>query len=181
LARAGYGLTEIVLDASRCGVPQRRKRFFCIGRLGARDGFLIEDLESALSAKPVTVRKWLCTDLDHFYMHGRSYSRRAVYTTDEPAPTIRGTHRQPPPNYNRHPNDSADPKHVRALTVTERSLIQTFPPTWVWSGKPAQVDQMIGNAVPPMLAKFIGLAVTAYERRHSAVETTINSVLGLAA
>jgi hypothetical protein len=25
------------------------------------------------------------------------------------------------------------------------------------------------------------LAVTAYERRHSAVETTINSVLGLAA
>jgi hypothetical protein len=40
---------------------------------------------------------------------------------------------------------------------------------------------MIGNAVPPMLEKFIGLAVTAYERRHSAVETTINSVLGLAA
>ena len=28
---AGYGLTEIVLDASLCGVPQKRKRFFCIG------------------------------------------------------------------------------------------------------------------------------------------------------
>ena len=24
-----YGLTEVVLDASRCGVPQRRNRFFC--------------------------------------------------------------------------------------------------------------------------------------------------------
>ena len=29
--QSGYGLTEIVLDASRCGVPQKRKRFFCIG------------------------------------------------------------------------------------------------------------------------------------------------------
>ena len=28
---AGYGLTEVVLDASYCGVPQKRKRFFCIG------------------------------------------------------------------------------------------------------------------------------------------------------
>ncbi len=28
---AGYGLTEIILDANRCGVPQKRTRFFCIG------------------------------------------------------------------------------------------------------------------------------------------------------
>ncbi len=25
---AGYGLSQVVLDASRCGVPQKRKRFF---------------------------------------------------------------------------------------------------------------------------------------------------------
>ena len=39
---AGYGLTEVVLDASYCGVPQRRKRFFCIGMLGREDGFAEE-------------------------------------------------------------------------------------------------------------------------------------------
>ena len=33
---AGYGLTEQVLDASKCGVPQKRKRFFCVGALGKR-------------------------------------------------------------------------------------------------------------------------------------------------
>lgn len=27
---AGYGLTEQVLDASKCGVPQKRKRFFVL-------------------------------------------------------------------------------------------------------------------------------------------------------
>lgn len=36
---AGYGLTEQVLDASKCGVPQKRKRFFCIGALNENDGF----------------------------------------------------------------------------------------------------------------------------------------------
>ena len=29
---AGYGLTQMVLDASRCGVPQKRKRFILIGK-----------------------------------------------------------------------------------------------------------------------------------------------------
>ncbi len=28
--KAGYGLTEIILDASHCGVPQKRKRFFAL-------------------------------------------------------------------------------------------------------------------------------------------------------
>lgn len=33
----GYGLTEIVLDASHCNVPQKRNRFFCIGGLNQDD------------------------------------------------------------------------------------------------------------------------------------------------
>lgn len=34
---AGYGLSQVVLDASRCGVPQKRKRFFLIGELNGED------------------------------------------------------------------------------------------------------------------------------------------------
>ena len=37
---AGYGLSQVVLDASLCGVPQKRKRYFMIGELGGVDGFL---------------------------------------------------------------------------------------------------------------------------------------------
>lgn len=35
----GYGLSQVVLDASLCGVPQKRKRFFLIGHLGGNDDF----------------------------------------------------------------------------------------------------------------------------------------------
>jgi len=37
---AGYGLQETVLNPSHCGVPQRNKRFFCIGCLNADDNFM---------------------------------------------------------------------------------------------------------------------------------------------
>ena len=43
---AGYGLTELVLDASKCGVPQKRKRFFCVGALNEPDDFLKKNLLS---------------------------------------------------------------------------------------------------------------------------------------
>ena len=39
LKKAGYGISTTVLDASRCGVPQKRMRFFLIGKLGEPDGF----------------------------------------------------------------------------------------------------------------------------------------------
>lgn len=37
---AGYGLSWQVLDASKCGVPQKRKRFFMIGKLHEQDDFM---------------------------------------------------------------------------------------------------------------------------------------------
>ena len=30
---AGYGLSQVVLDASLCGVPQKRKKYFMIGEI----------------------------------------------------------------------------------------------------------------------------------------------------
>lgn len=53
---AGYGLTEIVLDASLCGTPQKRKRFICFGVEGLADNFAVEAFEQRLSKKPMTLR-----------------------------------------------------------------------------------------------------------------------------
>lgn len=36
----GYGLTQKILDAAYCGVPQTRKRMFVVGGLNLKDGFL---------------------------------------------------------------------------------------------------------------------------------------------
>ncbi len=44
LKSAGYGLTEKIIDASYCGVPQKRKRLFLVGCLGAEDDFFIQSV-----------------------------------------------------------------------------------------------------------------------------------------
>ena len=166
LSDAGYGITTRVLDASRCGVPQKRQRFFLVGKLGERDGFLDEALTSNLSNKQMTVRDYLGDTLntDFYYMHPRSYNRRAVFSIDEPAATIRGINRPIPENYKRHHADKADIcDGVRALTTRERGYIQTFPDTFEFPGAKTDVELAIGNAVPPALAMYVANCVKQYD------------------
>lgn len=166
LSDAGYGITTRVLDASRCGVPQKRQRFFLIGKLGEKDGFLDEVLASNLSSKQMTVRDYLGDTLktEFYYMHPRSYNRRAVFSVDEPAATIRGINRPIPENYKRHHADKADTRDgVRALTTRERGYIQTFPDTFEFPGAKTDVELAIGNAVPPALAMYVANCVKQYD------------------
>lgn len=170
LSAAGYGLSSMVLDASRCGAPQKRQRFIMVGKLGADDGFLDELLISRQSKKQMTVRDYLGDSLgtDFYYMHPRSYNRRAVFSVDEPASTIRGINRPIPVNYKRHPADKAEvSSEVRSLTTRERSLLQTFPEQFEFPGAKTDVELAIGNAVPPALARFIGKCIMQWERTNS--------------
>ena len=171
---AEYGLTEALLGASHCGVPQRRKRYFCIGSKDAEDGFLMDELMSNLSDKETTMRDYFGEALGftHYYRHPRNYSRRAVYSIDEPSPTVRGVSRPVPPGYPGHPKDAKEiDDSIRALTTRERALIQTFPEDFVWIGKKTDTEQMIGNAVPVNLAAYVAKALAchigceAHERR----------------
>ena len=165
LSDAGYGITTQVLDASRCGVPQKRQRFFLVGKLGERDGFLDEALTSNLSNKRMTVRDYLGDTLntEFYYMHPRSYNRRAVFSIDEPAATIRGINRPIPENYKRHHAVKADIcDGVRALTTRERGYIQTFPDSFKFPGAKTDVELAIGNAVPPALAMYVANCIKQY-------------------
>ncbi len=165
---AGYGLTERVLTASYCGVPQRRKRFFCIGILGGIDGELETALVAKMSSKEMTVRDFFGDSLDteFYYRHPRNYCRRAVYSIDEPAPTMRGVNRPIPKGYPGHPKDAHKiDGSVRPLTTLERSLIQTFPADFKWTGSKTDREQMIGNAVPVKLARFVAETVRDYMRQ----------------
>lgn len=157
---AGYGVTLKVVDAAFCGVPQSRKRLFMIGMLDEADGFL--DLlldERIIGGKPLTMRQHFGKSLpfEHYYRHPRTYGSRAIYSIDEPSATIRGVNRPMPSTYSRHHLDSVKPgPGVRALTHRERALIQTFPESYIWPDetriRKAELEQMIGNAVPVNLA-----------------------------
>lgn len=162
---AGYGLTEICLDASLCGVPQKRKRFFCIGALGESHEFMLNMIQQRISPKETTLRDYFgeTLDFEFYYRHPRNYSRRAIFSIDEPAPTMRGVNRPVPKGYPGHPNDPCKlNENVRALTTLERALIQTFPANYKWCGNKTDMEQMIGNAVPVDLARFVADALRDY-------------------
>ena len=168
--QCGYGLSQHILDASYCGVPQKRKRFFLIGRLNEKDDFLESYFEKEIAAKPMTVRDYLGDTLgvDFYYRHPRSYVRRGIFSIDEPSPTIRGVNRPMPDGYQIHANDPVKSKEgVRPLTTIERSYIQTFPKDFMFFGNKTEMEQMIGNAVPVNLAKFVASIICKYISNNS--------------
>ncbi|ORU93740.1 MAG: DNA cytosine methyltransferase [Cycloclasticus sp. symbiont of Poecilosclerida sp. N] len=174
--KAGYGLTAVILSAQYCGVPQARKRFFLMGGLGEKHNVLLSALRSQLNNKPMTIRDYLGNSsgagstgagsigLDYYYRHPRNYSRRGVFSIDEPSPTVRGVNRPLPPGYKKHSGDpdSVNLSDIRPLTTIERSYIQTFPETFKFTGTKTNLEQMIGNAVPVNLAKFVAKAILEF-------------------
>ncbi len=175
-SQAGYGLTSVILDASFCGVPQSRTRFFLIGHLNDSHNQLNGILKKNLLKKQMTIRDYLGDQLglDVYYRHPRNYNRRGVFTIDEPSPTVRGVNRPVPKGYKLNACDpkNVDLNKVRPLTTIERSYIQTFPSDFKFFGTKTNLEQMIGNAVPVNLGTFIANAIKEY-CESGAVKTSL--------
>lgn len=69
--------------------------------------------------------------------------------SDEPAPAVTSSAGRVSSGRNAHPFDD------RALTPREAARLQTFPDAYRWIGDRWPVYEMIGNAVPPMLAERV--------------------------
>jgi len=166
-----YGLTGVILNSSYCQVPQARNRFFLIGELGGKNNTLANIMARNLSAKQMTMRDYFgdSLGLEYYYRHPRSYNRRGIYSMDEPSPTVRGVNRPVPKGYRKHRGDpkDSDLSTVRPLTTIERSYIQTFPKTFKFEGTKTNLEQMIGNAVPVNLSKFVAKCITQYLHKGS--------------
>lgn len=155
LRSSGYKISYTVLDAAYFGVPQHRKRLMVIGALNFNPQDIITELHDTETILPLSIREhWPDFPLDHYYRHPRSYSRRAVFSALEPSPTIRGVNRPRPKNYAPHQNDSTT-SPVRALTSQERARLQSFPEEHAWIGSQSEIEQMIGNSIPPALGEHI--------------------------
>jgi DNA (cytosine-5)-methyltransferase 1 len=169
LEKSGYHLKETVLNAAYCGVPQSRKRLFVFGELETRNGDVLEFINKQLASTEMTVRDYYLQtfdenpDFEYYYRHPRSYARRAVFSIDEPSPTIRGVNRPVPSTYKLHPGDAIqDLRTVRPLTTQERAILQTFPADFEFIGNKSDIEQMLGNAVPVKMAAFIAKAFQLY-------------------
>ncbi|WP_164836626.1 DNA cytosine methyltransferase [Sinorhizobium meliloti] len=165
--RAGYGLSENILLASRYGVPQNRERLFLIGRLGEADGFLDEALASAASATPMSMRDAVGDAWgDAAYFYPRHTYKKRIWSTDKPSPTVRSSSRRSfPERY--VPVDDDDPFTGKPYepTLADFALLQGFPPEYDFSGENIDdVMLMIANAVPPPLARAVGKVIL--DRHH---------------
>jgi DNA (cytosine-5)-methyltransferase 1 len=193
--RHGYGLTEIQLDAQDYGVPQRRKRHFCIGRIDEIDGFLFDGLLDAATPKPMTVRDMLdpkkfpedaaLLEKGCFFARpwmGRSDepNGRGILSVDEPCATIaRNTHEHPGEGYMKHEDDAGLLGNAHILTPSQVARIQGFPSDYDfqrkayayardgWSDK--TINLMVANAVPAPMVQRIGKVIM--ERHHAIMPT----------
>ncbi|WP_169251044.1 DNA (cytosine-5-)-methyltransferase [Brevibacterium sp. 'Marine'] len=160
---AGYTIVKKVLNSAYCGVPQTRKRLIAFGSLSAGHVDRVRHYwETAVSEEAMTVRDWFGTRLEteYYYRHPRSYARRGIFSVDEPSPTIRGVNRPIPAGYPGHEGDPAPASQARPLTTAERAEIQTFPRGFTFAGSRTDTEQMIGNAVPVKLGKFVADSIS---------------------
>lgn len=162
---AGYGLTQMVLDASKCGVPQKRKRYIIFGELNGKDNAIKDILLQNQSDKSMTIRDYFGDTLgfEYYFRVPTSYARRGIFSIDEPSMTIRGVDRPIPKGYKGHPADPVPVSpDIRSLTYQERSWIQTFPKDFIWEGSKTNLNQAIGNAVPVKMAEYIANCIKEY-------------------
>lgn len=164
-SKAGYGLNQLTLDASKCGVPQIRKRHITFGVLGGKDSDAVEIFKRGQSDESMTMRDYFGDTLgfEYYFRVPTSYKRRGIYSINEPSMTIRGVDRPVPKGYTGHPADPvALSPEIRTLTPQERSWIQTFPKDFIWEGTKTNLNQAIGNAVPVKLGEFVANCITQY-------------------
>lgn len=188
LEELGYCPVFRLLDAADYGVPQHRKRLFVVAGLGWKPDLpdpthtekkvsaadAIGDLVGSSDAHnhepnqhaAHVVARWSMLsegEVDPNYRRGRIYSNR-------PSPTIRAGGGYGPKGD--HLAGFHPPIHYvlnRQLTVRESARIQSFPDDWIFQGSKTAQGRQVGNAVPPLLAKAVGVALMRSLERNEAV------------
>lgn len=173
-ADIGYHMSVAVLNAADYYVPQKRERVIFIGnRLGLTNyhpkplltpdcyvtvGDAIGDLmkhpdDAAFNHEPCVHTPEMVERIKHvkegesLYPGYKESYKKCPW--DEPSCTIKEN----------HGGTNLHPRLPRVITAREMARLQSFPDDFIFCGKKSRQLTQIGNAVPPLLAKAIGLSV----------------------
>lgn len=184
--RCGYKVYWQILDAKNYGVPQHRERIFIVGiRNDLKADYQFPEKSHGPSLKPYVTLKDAIGDLPKpkakeyfhdnywpfFYM---SRNRRprwdSVSYTIQTMPCHIPLHPSCPP-MKRVGKDkfkfTDSKKKYRRLSVRECARIQTFPDDFEFSGGLEMQYRLVGNAVPPLLARKIAESIKKLDRKIS--------------
>ena len=174
----GYNVQHKLFNAKVFGVPQDRERVFIVGvrkdipfeyefpnPTHGEDGRPYVTMRDAISHLPL----WPEGDFDTSGFSPRFLSRNRKRNWDEVSFTIQASGRQAP----MHP--AGEPMYKvgkdewvfqgdfnRKMSYLECAYIQTFPNDFKFVGNLGNKYKMIGNAVPPLLAKSISLPIVEF-------------------
>lgn len=170
----GYEINVTTLNAADYGVAQQRKRVIFIGNRIGNKNYHPKPLYEPNNYKTLgsAIYKYMNIDEDKsinhvFTRHTEDMKKRLANVPegsslfknysdswkkspwDKPSCTIKENHG----SVNIHP------KLPRVLTARELAAIQSFPDDFIFQGAKKWQLVQIGNAVPPLLGKAIGLSV----------------------
>ena len=152
-ARGHAGEAFIANHETRGHIPADLERYLFYSAWGAARSISpsLGDLPSRLLPDHRNVREAVRAEK----LEEVAFSDRfRVQLADEPSTTIT-SHIAKDGHYFIHP----DARQCRSLTVREAARLQTFPDDYLFCGPRTEQYHQVGNAVPPMLARKIALAV----------------------
>lgn len=182
----GYVVEARIVCASDYGVPQNRYRVLFIGKL--TDSFMYKiHFPEKVEGEPPTIKDAIghypklesgeSSDIPNHeaMVHSAQMLKKMSYVKDgggrDDIPENIRPQKGDIRKYIRY--DSSKPsicitgdmrkvfhyEQNRALTVRELAAIQTYPDSYIFLGNKIKQQQMVGNSVPPVLAKAIAEAV----------------------
>lgn len=174
--KSGYSMNVTTLCAADYGVPQKRNRVIFIGnRIGATNFHpepMLSPREYKTTASAIADLMNCPSDpsFNHVPTKHSDAMKRRLLEVPEGQSLYEGysdAWKKCPWNEasctikENHGGVNIHPKLPRVLTAREMARLQSFPDSFVFEGSKAKQLVQIGNAVPPLLGKAIGLAVIA--------------------
>ena len=172
--KIGYKINLTVLNSADYGVPQTRKRVIFIGNRIGKTNYhpkpLLEEKDYITLGQGI--KRFMNieenSEINHIFTRHTEKMKQRLSSVPEGKSLYKNysdAWKKSPWNKpsctikENHGGTNIHPKLPRCLTARELAALQSFPDDFIFKGSKKWQLVQIGNAVPPLMGKAIGLAI----------------------